>query len=152
MFENGHDMKTLLVLLLLTLYSAQSSASEPEFFIKYTSCSNTVGYLILSHESLKTMPGDTTSMGCSRSADDVFCSFIFDNAEAGHKGNKVNYKILIDSPPYLHFSTPNGSEYISIDTNQHAAVLVSRVLGEKYAGSKVCQGLYATSFEMKNIK
>lgn len=135
-----------------SLYSLPSYAAELDFIINFSSCKNAVGYLVLSEESLKIIEGDPTKMGCSRHAEDISCSFVFRDGQEGRKGNTETYKVVIDSPPLLHFATSNGSEFIAIDTSQHAAVLVSRVLGKQFAGSKVCQGLYATSFEMKHLK
>ena len=67
----------------------------------------------------------------------------------GHKGDLAQYRVLADSPPILLLSDKNGSEFISINTTQRAAVVITRAVGLEYAGSKVCQGLYATSFDIK---
>jgi len=144
--------RSILWILIGVLYAWPSHATEPDFYIIFESCKTIVGYLVLSKESLKVFEGDPTTMRCSRRADNISCAFEFKSGDKGHKGNTENYKIVIDSPPSLNFTTPNGSEFIAIDTTKHAAVLVSRVLHEKFTGSKVCQGLYATSFEMKNLQ
>ena len=43
--------------------------------------------------------------------------------------------------------TENGSEYIGINTVNHAAVHINRIVGESFAGSKLCHGTYMTQFE-----
>ena len=134
------------------MFSLSSYAEEPEFFIKFTSCKSAIGYLVLSNESLKIIEGIPLTMGCFRKGENISCSFVFHNGQKGYRGNAGNYKIVIDSPPLLYFETLNGSEFIAIDTSQHAAVLVSKILSKEFAGSKVCQGLYATSFEIKSLE
>lgn len=143
-------IKKLLTSVVLIQFSL-ATAAEPDFYINFSTCKNAVGYLVLSEESFKIIPGEPTVMGCFKSSEDIRCMFEFQDGQAGHKGNSENYKVVIDSPPYLHFKTQNGSEYVAIDTGQHAAVLISRVLGEQFAGSKVCHGLYTTSFEVNNL-
>ena len=69
----------------------------------------------------------------------------------GHKGNRVQYKVLADSPPILLLSDETGGEFISINTTQRAAVIITRILALESASSKVCHGLYATSFDVKAL-
>jgi hypothetical protein len=126
-----------------------SFAADPDFFIEFSSCKIAVGYLVLSEESLKIFDGDVTVMACNRRSDNISCDITF---KGQSKKINVQYQVTLDSPPLLHFSTKSGSEYIAIDTSQHAAVLINRVLETKFAGSKVCHGLYTTAFEMKNLK
>ena len=134
------------------LVSSATYASDPDFFINFLSCKNAVGYLVLSDESLKIIDGDPTTMGCVRHSSDISCDFVFNDGKEGHKGNSETYKVVIDAPPLLHFATSNGSEFIAFNTSQHAAVLVSRLLDKQFAGSKVCHGIYMTSFEMDNLE
>ena len=112
-----------------------------------------VGYLVLSNESLKVMTGEPTVLACKRQFNAIHCDFIFKNnpKQKGIKGNSEKYKVVIDSPPLLHFKSETGAEYVAVDTTQHAATLSTRILDEKFLGAKVCQGIYATDFEMKNI-
>jgi hypothetical protein len=126
-----------------------SFAADPDFFVDFSSCKIVVGYLVLSDESLKIMDGDMTVMACNRRSNNISCDLTF---RGSSQKNIVQYQVTLDSPPFLHFSTKNGSEYVAIDTSQHAAVVITRVLETQFAGSKICQGLYATAFEMKNLK
>ena len=145
-------MRRLFVILCITLCMSMidsSFAVDPDFFVDFSSCKITVGYLVLSDGSLKIIDGDVTIMACNRRSNNIFCDFTF---KGQSKKTNVQYQVTLDSPPLLHFSTKDGSEYVAIDTSQHAAVVITRVLETQFAGSKVCQGLYATAFEMKNLK
>jgi hypothetical protein len=145
-------MRKLFVILGMTwsMFMVDSSfAAEPDFFVNFTACKILVGYLVLSDESLKILDGDVTVMACNRRSNNISCDFTF---KGQIKKNNVQYQVTLDSPPLLHFSTKDGSEYVAIDTSQHAAAVLVRVLETKFAGSKVCQGVYATAFEMKNLK
>lgn len=144
--------KSLLVVLTIALCAAPGIADEPDFYLMFESCKTAIGYLVLSDESLKVIEGEPTTMECHRRGENISCTFVFPNGQKGAKGNSEDYKVVLDSPPHLYFATPNGSEFIAVDTSQHAAVLINRVIHEKFAGSKVCHGLYATSFEMKTMK
>jgi hypothetical protein len=126
-----------------------SFAADPDFFVDFSSCKIAVGYLVLSDESLKIVDGEMTVMACNRKSNNISCEFTFKEQS---KKVQVQYQVTLDSPPLLHFSTNDGSEYVAVDTSQHAAVVITRVLETKFAGSKVCQGLYATAFEIKNLK
>lgn len=135
------------------LVSSVAFGAEYDFHVDFGECKTVVGYLVLSKESLKVMPGDPTVMACKRQSNTVRCDFVFksDPSQKGRRGNSEEYKVIIDSPPLLHFMTDSGSEYVAIDTSQHAATLTTRILHQKFSGSKVCQGLYTTDFEMKNL-
>jgi len=41
------------------------------------------------------------------------------------------------------------TDYYVIDLNQHAATLITRVMDPKFAGAKVCQGVYMTESERR---
>lgn len=125
-----------------------STAAEPDFYIHFSTCKNAAGYLALSDESLKIIPGEPLIMACFKAPNDVMCFFEFKDGQKGHKGNSENYKIIIDSPPHLHFRTENGSAYIAINTVQHAAVSITRFVDTQVVGAKVCQGPYTTNFEV----
>ena len=145
-------MRKIVVILGVTwcMFMTDSSfAADPDFFVDFSSCKIAVGYLVLSDESLKIVDADVTVMACNRRSNNISCDFIF---KGQSKKTNVQYQVTLDSPPLLHFSTKDGSEYVAIDTSQHASVVITRVLETKFAGSKVCQGLYATAFEMKNLK
>lgn len=140
-----------IVILLIMLCSSKTYATDPDFFIDFGSCKTTIGYFILSEDSIKTIDGTPTTLACFRRGEDVACTFRLKGGSEGIKGNTVNYKVRIDSPPFLCLETENGSEFITINTVKHAAVLSIRVMTEDYFGSKICQGLYATGSELKSL-
>jgi hypothetical protein len=126
-------------------------ATEPDFYIDFQTCKTTAGYLVLSDQSLNVFEGDTTTMGCSKQGSAVFCSFIFNDGGTRMKGNSEKYQVVLDSPPLLTFMTPNGADVIAVNTTEHAAVIITRILDEKFIASKVCHGLYSTSSEIKEM-
>jgi hypothetical protein len=142
----------LLLLALLVFQARNVLASDYDFYIDFSECKITVGYLVLSNESLKTVPGDPTVMACNRKSNIVECDFIFKNKAKGIKGQSERYEVILDSPPFLYFSSEMGSEFVAIDTAKHSAVLINRIVDKTFVGSKVCQGLYATGFEVKGMK
>ena len=42
--------------------------------------------------------------------------------------------------------------FISINTTERAAVVVTRIAALEYLGSKVCHGVYATQFDRKALE
>ena len=143
-------MKRILILLTLWLFcTLHAYAGEPEFFIQFSDCKIATGYLVLSDESLRVFDGDPTAMGCSRDSNKISCQYTF---EGSQQAKAVAYNITMDSPPLLHFAASNGSEYIAIDTSQHAAVIITRIVQKQFIGSKVCQGMYATAFELEQLE
>jgi hypothetical protein len=130
-----------------------AASADYDFYVNFTKCKTVVGYLILSHKSLKVMRGGTTIMGCNRQSSGIRCDFIFKAhpEQKGRRGNSAGYKVIIDSPPLLHFLSNNGAEYVAINTSQRAATLTSRAVHQQFLGSKVCQGFYTTRFEVENL-
>ena len=138
-------------LALTALLATPASAAEPDFYLMMQKCKTAVGYLVVSDESLKGIDGDLATLACSRQSADVSCVLSMEGGAEGHKGRHVQYKIVADSPPKLILSDEAGGEFISIDTTQRAAVIITRILGLEFAASKVCHGLYATSFDIKAL-
>jgi hypothetical protein len=131
------------------LAAAPALAREPDFYVAMQTCKTVVGYLVLSDESLKVFEGDPTVLACARTGKTVDCLLSFPKpGQTSVTGDTINYQVLADSPPHLILSNSNGSEFLSIDLVQRAAVSITRHLDVKLAGSKVCQGVYATSFDL----
>ena len=149
-------MNTLRVLkfqiFVFLIFSAQYvSAADYDFYMDFSQCQSTVAYLALSKESLKILPGDPSILACKRSSKLVNCDIYFTNNLERIKGNSEQYEIIIDSPSLLYFSSKSGSEFIAIDTVNHAAGITTRIVHEKFIGSKVCQGIYTTDFELMKL-
>ena len=132
--------------------TSEGSAIEPDFYLMMEKCKTTVGYLVLSDQSLRLLEGDPATSACIRQAGTVLCYLSWGDGTPGHRGNVVEYQILADAPPLLILSDANGGEYISVNTTERAAVVVTRIASIEYAGSKVCHGLYATSFDLKGMQ
>lgn len=128
------------------------AATEPDFYLVMKKCRTVAGYLVLSDESLRVTDGEPVTSACVRNSGKVSCSLSFEGGGQGLKGNLVEYEVVADSPPTLLLVGENGSEFISINTTERAAVVVSRIASLKHAGSKVCHGVYATSFDLKGLE
>jgi hypothetical protein len=125
-------------------------AVAADFYIHFEKCKITVGYLVLSNESLKTIDGDGSLTSCTRNSQSVHCEFDFQGQGKGTHSS-ADYKVRIETPPLLIFTDENMSDYYVIDQVQHAATLITRVMEPKAAGAKVCQGMYMTESEFQNM-
>lgn len=144
--------RTVLPSTLAALLALPSAAAEPDFYLVMQKCKTAVGYLSLSDDSLKVIDGDPATSACVRQSASVSCVLFFPGGEKGHKGDLAEYKVIADSPPMLLLSDEHGGEFVSINATKRAAVVVTRVAALEYAGSKVCHGVYATSFDLKAPK
>jgi len=144
-------MKKTILILFITIFPQITSASDVDFYLLFNSCKTTVGYLVQSDNPVKTLEGDKFTMACGKVKNKenmLYCVTQIDKEEPKH----VYYQIGFDSPPHLHFMTENGSEYIGINTVNHAAVHINRMLGESFVGSKICHGTYLTQFEADKMR
>ena len=135
----------------LLLFSITSIGNAADFYLLFENCRTTVGYLVLSDQSLKSVEGAGFLMGCTRMSNSIRCETEFIDGSAGHKGNVAEYKVDLDSPPLLIFTDEKMADYFVIDLNQHAATIITRVIDRKFAGAKVCQGMYLTESELKAL-
>jgi hypothetical protein len=149
MLELSIMKKTILILLLMSMPQI-ANASDIDFYLTFESCKTTVGYLVQSDTPVKTLDGDKFTMACGKVKNKknmLYCVTQIENEEPKH----VYYQIGFDSPLNLHFMTENGSEYIGINTVNHAGVHINRMVGESFVGSKICHGNYLTQFEVDKI-
>lgn len=142
-------MKKIFLILLIMSFSEIVSANDIDFYIQFESCKTTVGYLVLSENSVKTLDGDIFTMACGKVKN--MPNMLYCVSQIEDEPKHVYYKITFDSPPHLHFMTENGSEYIGINTANHAAVHINRIVGESFVGSKICHGTYLTQFEVDQM-
>jgi hypothetical protein len=138
--------------LFLLLFQAGQQTAEPDFHLVMQKCSTTVGYLALSDEGLKTVEGTPTTNACTRRGKSVSCRIAFADQSQGMKGSTAQYTIILDSPPLLLFADEHSGDFFAVDTTQHAAVVITRVLDKQFAGTKVCHGLFATQSEMEALR
>lgn len=142
-------LATAAALLLAPLAEGQSE--RPDFHLLLEKCRTTVGYLVLSDESLKAFEGEPVYNACTRRSRKVSCTLSFPGAAEGIKGRTAEYSVVLDSPPHLHFTDAKYADYFAVNLSEHSVVLVTRVAFEKGLGSKVCHGIFATDDEMKAL-
>jgi hypothetical protein len=140
-----------LVLFTGLLLSRAVVAADPDFLINFSSCKNLIAPMSLSENPLRLVDGDPTVLSCNRQGMRLSCSISFEGGKQGIKGTTGQYEVSIDVPPTLAFKLLKGNEYILVNTTEHTAVMSSLVLNAEFAGSKVCHGMYMTTFELKNL-
>ena len=139
----------LLALVLVLLQAKQA----PDFYLFLDKCTTTIAALSLADDSLKTVPGDGVSNACTRRGTSIACEIAFKDGATSQRGsNTVQYTVRVDSPPLLVFTDDVSADYFVVDTSAHAAVLMTRIVGKNFAGTKVCQGLFTTQSEMEEMK
>lgn len=139
-------------LLVVALFSGSAMAAEPDFFINFSSCKSLYAPMSLAENPLQVSDGDPSLFACSRQGTRITCQLRFEDGKQGIKGNVGEYKVDIDVPPTLSFKLVKGNEYILVNTTEHTAIMSSLLLDKRYAGSKVCHGIYLTNFEFKNLR
>ncbi len=149
----GGNRKRQIGALLTTSAWGQKQEPDFDFYMDFSSCMTTVGYLALLDEPIKVMEGVPLTMACDKRGGKFFCVFEFKGGGTSQRGsNEETYEISMDSPPLLFLKTANGSGYIAIDTVQNAAVLTNRIVSKQISGSKICHGIYLTAFQYKNMR
>lgn len=143
--------KIKIILLSAVLFSLESNAREPDFYINFDNCKLMMSPLVLAENPIKTAEGDPTTYSCVRNGLKVNCHLDFSNGEKGVKGDNKDYEIILDSPPLLSLKLINGTENILINTSEHAAAGSSLMLDLKYLGSKVCHGSFFTFSEIAEL-
>ena len=136
---------------LLIVPLAEGQAERPDFHLLLEKCKTTVGYLVLSGESLKVFDGEPVYNACTRKSRRVSCALSFPGGVEGLKGQAAEYSVVLDSPPLLHFTDANYADYFAINLSEHSVVLITRIAFDKGLGSKVCHGIFATDDEVKAL-
>jgi hypothetical protein len=129
--------------------SPAGPGAVPDFYLVMAKCKTTIGYHVQSDQSMKLFDDDPMSAACERHSQTLVCIWATPNGSPMVKGPGAEYSLFLDSPPLLHFGTANGSDFVTVDTNAHTAVLISRVIQPKFSGSKVCWGIFTTESERK---
>jgi len=140
---------TVAALLIAPLVEGQTE--RPDFHLLLDKCRTTVGYLVLSDESLKIFDGEPVYNACTRRSRRVSCALTFPGSGEGIKGQTAEYSVVLDTPPHLHFTDAKYADYFAVNLSEHSVVLITRVAFEKGLGSKVCHGVFATDDEMKAL-
>ena len=127
-------------------------ATEADFHLLMQSCKTTVGYFVLSDKSLRVVEGRPVHFACRRRSDQVNCDLSFPNDMPSEKGSTASYIVRVDSPPHLDFADTTFGDFIAVNTATRAVVVITRMLEQEYAASKVCHGMYITEFEKDHLK
>ena len=139
-----------LVLAVSLVVGTAMAADEADFYLVAQSCSGKVAYLTESDERLKGYDTDAQSLACLRRSDAVVCAISYPGTESPE--SKVEFRVLLDSPPLLYLMSENGSDFVAIDTVKRTAAMLTRVIHQQFAGSKVCEGIFATSHDVRLLE
>ena len=148
MRAQGGGMFKITFLAALLLFWITSIGNAADFYLSFEKCTTTVGYLVLSDQSLKSSEGTGFFMGCTRISNTIRCETEFKDGSKGHKGNLAEYKVDLDSPPLLIFTDGKMADYFVIDLTQHAVTIITR------SGQDVCgrKGLPGHVHDRKRIE
>ena len=133
------------------LFLAPASLLAADFYLYFETCKLTVSYFVHSNESLKVIEGDGSLTSCTRISQTVQCDIDFLGKSKGARTTET-YKIRIESPPLLIFTNDTMGDYYVVDMTQHVATLITRILEPKFAGAKVCNGMYLTNSEWQELE
>ena len=122
---------------------------EVDFYVVMEKCKTTVGYLVQSDESIKILDGTPYTLACQRQSKRVICQLVMADGEESVKGKELQLDVILDSIPDLYLESESSGDFYAIHLTNHSAVGITRSLGELFAGSKVCQGVFLTGDEMK---
>jgi hypothetical protein len=129
-----------------------NSKPDFDFFFLPNKCSATVGFHVLSEsdESVKTIPGDPYIWACTRKRKQVDCLISpIDDKSAASK--PVSLTVGTDLGSWVNMYDPMHNDHVIVDIGQRTVVTRTRLVSEKFAGAKVCQGRYMTGDEFNAL-
>jgi hypothetical protein len=135
---------------LIAIFLVPSVLAAADFYLYFNKCKLIVSYFVHSDESLKVVDGDGSLTSCTRISQTVTCRIDFLDTSAAAKAE--SYKIDLESGQFLIFTDDTMGDYYVIDTSQRIATVITRVMSPKFTGSKVCNGLYLTASEWKEMQ
>jgi hypothetical protein len=146
----GSALAALLVTVLIAFLGELSAAEDdPDFYLMIKHCETSVGFLTSSEADIKHLQSEPNHFICSRSPhNSIVCKMEFPEGSTGQKGPQIELEVVLDVPPSLLLANQHGSDFVAIDSSKHSAVVITRLLENEYAGSKVCHGIYLTEAEM----
>ena len=125
--------------------------ADPDFYILVDSCKTAAGALHMNKEGVKITEGDSYIMACERHSKNIECTTTFKDIKNKEYNATRTYFIKLDYPAMLVFADENHADYVAANPSSGGAVVITRIINEMIAGSKVCQGIYLTSSEMKDF-
>ena len=147
----GFVAAILLQVIGCTTVYAQKSPPEPDFYLILNQCKTTVGFLVPSQKDLAQTEPKPIHFACFRKSEYVDCELGFADSDAGVKGSTTRFAVKLDIPPNLYLANTNFGDFVAINVSTHSAVVITRMLEEEYAGSKVCHGMLSTTYEMDKL-
>lgn len=151
MIIGGLLTSVLLQSVVCSLAYAQESSPEPDFYLTLNECKTTVGFLVPSQKNLAQTEPKPVHFACFRKSQYVDCDLIFSDSNSGVKGSTTRFAVKLDIPPTLYLANTNFGDFVAINVATHSAVVITRMLEDEYAGSKVCHGIFSTAYEMDKL-
>jgi hypothetical protein len=139
------------IAIVLSMLLAIPCYADPDFYLVMDSCKMTVAALHINKEGVKITEGDTYIMACERHSKNITCTTTFKDIKTSENNVTRTYFVKMDYPTMLVITDENHTDYIATDPTKGGAVVITRVINETIAGSKICQGIYMTSSEMKDF-
>lgn len=131
------------------IYAAEG---QPDFYLIMKHCETSAGYLTSPDAPIKRLQPAPIHFECFRPSNkSVKCSLKFSEGDARLKGAEVKFDVIFDVPPSLLLANKHFADFAAIDSVNHSAVVVTRILEDEYLASKVCHGDFITAFEMEGI-
>jgi hypothetical protein len=135
-------MKTHVLAFTLMVSLSVYAAEDYDFVLIANKCEMLVSATRLDDKALQHHEADRSVQFCIRNSRQVKCEI--SHPEREEKIYKSTYTVHLDSPPYLMFSTENGSEMTLVNSNNNAATYMSRIISGEVLGSKVCNMTFFT--------
>lgn len=140
----------VIVLFLLVLgYPKFSWADGPDFFLMFGECSSVIGYLEKAEYPLKKFDLGGSKYSCTRTNRKFLCDINFQDGSNPITGQE--YELVFEVGTAFDLRLANYGDYISVNTNSHTAVVLTRAIHEKFLGGKVCRGVYMTADEAEHL-
>ena len=132
--------------------STVMAADTPDFYLLFKACSSIIGSNIEKNIPLKTLPGDPATLVCSRNKKKISCDLSFASGSTPVKSNVRDYEVVLETGSILEFEISGGNDYISVNRTTNAAIGITRILEDRFAGAKVCNGYFLTSDEWQALQ
>lgn len=140
-------IRKLIALMGFVAGGAYAAEVEFDFFIDFTTCEALAGVPRIVDGPIVNAEGDLVRFICQRDSSSMNCAVL----PSGGESTEQSYDVIIDTPPILVFGATNGSDFVLVNTAEHAAVLTTRTVTSDMLMSKLCHGIYATAFEIENM-
>ena len=134
---------------LLAFNSSALAMENFDFILISKKCEMLLSFNQLDDNSLQKKNADLSVLHCVRNNKEIECDA--SHPESEKKVTRIKYKIHLDSPPLLMFSTDNGSGMVLIDTSKYAASYSSRMISSNFLGAKVCSMMFFTQSQYNGL-